>query len=151
MSQSLSKILLHTVFSTKERRPFLRDAELRAELHNYLGGILSNLECQPLLIGGVEDHVHLLFTLSRSQTVAETVKEVKRSSSVWIKAKTDTLGDFAWQNGYGAFSIGLSQLAAAKRYVANQERHHKRIGFQEEYRTFLDRYQVAYDERYVWD
>ena len=100
MAQSLAKIFLHLVFSTKERRPFLRNKPLRDELHRYLGGILTNFECQPLIIGGVEDHVHLLFTHSRTATVADVVKELKRSSSVWLKAKANTnapeLGDFAW-------------------------------------------------------
>ncbi|MEO6789174.1 MAG: transposase [Chthoniobacteraceae bacterium] len=88
MAQSLAKILLHTVFSTKDRRPFLRDEPLREELHRYLGGILTHLDCQPLIIGGVEDHVHLLFALSRTATVADVVKETKRGSSVWLKTKS---------------------------------------------------------------
>src|SRR2546428_2301871 len=104
MAQSLAKILLHLVFSTKERRPFLRDKLLREELHRYLGGILAHLDCQPLIIGGVEDHVHLLFTHSRTATVADVVKELKRGSSVWLKTKSPELADFAWQNGYGVFS-----------------------------------------------
>jgi len=110
MAQSLAKILLHTVFSTKERRPFLRDKSLRDELHRYLGGILGNLDCQSLIIGGVEDHVHLLFTHSRTATVADVVRELKRSSSAWVKAKASDLADFAWQADYGVFSIGQSQV-----------------------------------------
>jgi len=91
MPQSLAKILVHTVFSTKDRRPFLRDRALREELHRYLGGILTNLDCQPLIIGGVEDHVHILSTLSRTGTAAEMVKEVKRGSSLWLKTKSPEL------------------------------------------------------------
>ena len=121
MAQSLAKILLHTVFSTKERRHFFRDELLREELHRYLGGILTNLGCQPLIIGGVEDHVHLLFALSRTATVADVVKELKRSSSVWVKTKSPSLADFAWQNGYGVFSIGQSQVDAARAYIAGQQ------------------------------
>src|SRR5271168_4882265 len=99
MPQSLAKILVHAVFSTKERRPFLRDAALRVELHHYLGGILANLDCQPIIAGGVEDHVHLLCALSRTINVAEMIKEVKRGSSLWIKTRSNDLHDFAWQNG----------------------------------------------------
>ena len=107
MPQSLAKILLHVVFSTKERRPYLRDRDLRGELHRYLGGILGGLDCQPLLIGGVEDHVHILCVLARTCTPAEMIKELKRSSSIWIKNRGADLDEFAWQNGYGIFSIGL--------------------------------------------
>jgi putative transposase len=107
MPQSLAKILVHTVFSTKDRRPFLRDKPLREESHRYIGGILANLDCQPIIIGGVEDHVHLLCALSRTCDPAKMVKEAKRGSSVWIKA---SISDFAWQNGYGIFSIGFSQI-----------------------------------------
>lgn len=151
MPQSLSKILLHTVFSTKDRRPFLQDRELREELHRYLGGILSNLECQPIIVGGVEDHVHLLCALSRTCTPAELVKEVKRGSSIWIKTKSADLQDFSWQNGYGIFSIGFSQVPQLRSYIAGQEEHHQRMSFQDEFRGLLKRYEVDYDERYVWD
>ena len=110
MSQSLAKILLHTIFSTKQRRPFLRDAVLREELHRYLGGILAAQDCQPIIVGGVADHVHLLSTLSRTCEVSTMVKEVKRGSSLWLKSKGAELQEFAWQNGYGVFSVGFSQL-----------------------------------------
>ena len=151
MAQSLAKILLHVVFSTKERRPFLKDPALREELHRYLGGILTNLECQPLIIGGVEDHVHLLFAHSRTATVADVVKELKRGSSVWLKTKSPDLAEFAWQNGYGVFSIGQSQIDDVRAYIAGQEKHHRKISFQEEFRRLLQRYEIAFDERYVWD
>ena len=151
MAQSLAKILLHAVFSTKDRRPFLRDEALREELHRYLGGILTNLDCQPLIIGGVEDHVHLLFALSRTATVADVVKETKRGSSVWLKTKSPALADFAWQNGYGVFSIGQSQVDAARAYIAGQAEHHRKVSFQDELRELLRRYEMEFDERYVWD
>ena len=151
MPQSLAKILVHAVFSTKERRPFLRDALLRDELHRYLGGILANLDCHPIIVGGVEDHVHMLFALSRTSTVAEVVKEVKRSSSLWIKTKSRDLDDFAWQNGYGIFSIGFSQIETVQAYIKNQEEHHRNVTFQDEFRAFLKRYEIECDERYVWD
>jgi REP element-mobilizing transposase RayT len=151
MSQSLSKIIVHLVFSTKERRPFLQDKPLREELHGYLGGILTNLDCQPVGIGGVEDHVHLLFALSRTEALAGVVKELKRSSSIWIKKKSPELRDFAWQGGYGAFSLGMSQIDAACAYVAKQEERHRKVSFQAELRSLLKRYKIEFDERYVWD
>jgi putative transposase len=151
MAQSLAKILVHGVFSTKERRPFLRDAALRLEMHRYVGGILKHLECQPIIVGGVEDHVHLLASLSRTHTAAELVKEVKRSSSLWIKERDASMRDFYWQNGYGVFSIGFSQIEDVRRYIAEQEQHHRRLSFQDEFRLLLKRYEIPFDERYVWD
>ena len=140
--QSLAKILVHTVFSTKDRRPFLRDKPLRDELHRYLGGILTHLECQPIIVGGVEDHVHLLCALSRTCDAAAMVKEVKRGSSLWLKTKSPDLADFAWQNGYGIFSIGFSQIEAVREYIAGQEEHHRKVSFQDEFRQLLRRYEI---------
>ncbi len=151
MPKSLAKILVHTVFSTKDRRPFLRDKLLRQELHCYLGGILAQLECQPILFGGAEDHVHLLCALSRTCEASAMVREVKRGSTLWLKSKDQTLNDFSWQNGYGIFSIGFSQIAAARKYITEQECHHRKISFQDEYREFLKRYEIEWDERHVWD
>lgn len=151
MPQSLAKILVHTVFSTKDRQPFLRDQALREETHRYLGGILTHLGCQPLIIGGVEDHMHLLFDLTRTDALADIIKEVKRGSSVWLKTKSPALADFAWQNGYGAFSIGNSQVDDLRTYIAGQEEHHRKSSFQDEYRRMLQLYEIEFDERYVWD
>jgi putative transposase len=151
MPQSLAKILVHTVFSTKDRRPFLHDQTLREELHRYLGGILMNLDCQPIIVGGVEDHVHLLCALSRTCNAAEMVKEVKRSSSLWIKTKSADLQNFAWQNGYGIFSVGFSQIESVREYIAGQDEHHRKVSFEDEFRQFLKRYEIEFDERYVWD
>jgi REP element-mobilizing transposase RayT len=151
MPQSLAKILVHTVFSTKERRPFLRDRALREELHRYLGGILANLDCQPIIVGGVQDHVHFLCALSRTCEAAELIKEVKRGSSLWVKTKSAELRDFAWQNGYGIFSIGFSQIASVRDYIATQEEHHRKVSFQDEFCQLLRRYEIEFDERYVWD
>src|SRR5882724_3890058 len=109
MSQSPAKILVHTVFSTKDRGPFFRDKALREELHRYLGGILNNLDCVPIIVGGAEDHIHMLSSLSRTCNAAEMAKESKRGSSLWLKTKNPALQSFAWQNGYGIFSIGFSQ------------------------------------------
>lgn len=151
MAQSLAKILLHLVFSTKERQPFLRDIVLREEVHRYLGGILAQLDCQPLIIGGVEDHVHLLYAHSRTTTIADVVKELKRGSSVWLKSKAPSLAGFAWQGGYGVFSVGQSQVDDVRTYIGGQEEHHRKISFQDEFRRLLQRYEIAFDERYVWD
>jgi REP element-mobilizing transposase RayT len=151
MAQSLAKILLHIVFSTKDRRPFLRDKNIRDELHHYLGGVLNQLDCQPIIIAGVENHVHCLCSLSRTCEAAEMIKEVKRSSSLWLKTKDPQLHDFAWQNGYGIFSIGFSQIETVRSYIAKQEEHHRKISFQDEFRKLLRCYEIEFDERYVWD
>jgi REP element-mobilizing transposase RayT len=151
MPQSLAKTLVHTAFSTKDRRPFLRDKPLREELHPYMGGILANHGCQPLILGGVEDHVHILSTLSRTCEPSEMVKEVKRGSSIWLKSKGPDLGDFTWQNGYGIFFIGFSQVEVVRKYIADQENHHRKVTFQDELRELLRRYEIEFDERYVWD
>ena len=151
MPQSLAKILVHTVFSTKDRHPLLHDKTLREEMHRYLGGILVNLDCQPIIVGGVTDHVHFLCALSRTCEVAAMVKEVKRGSSVWVKTKGPDLANFAWQNGYGIFSIGFSQIESVRLYIAGQEEHHRQLTFQDEFRVLLKRYEIEFDERYVWD
>jgi REP element-mobilizing transposase RayT len=151
MPQSLAKILVHTIFSTKERRPFLRDKLLREELHRYIGGILARHDCQPLIIGGTEDHIHMLSTLPRTDNAADMVKEAKRGSSLWLKTKSPDLRDFAWQNGYGIFSVGFSQVESIRQYIAGQEEHHRKVSFQDEYRGFLKRYEIEFDERFVWD
>jgi len=151
MSQSLSRIIIHTIFSTKERRPFLCDRALREELHRYIGGILAKLDCKPIIVGGAEDHVQCLSTLSRTMAPAEMVKEVKRGSSVWFKTKGPDLEEFGWQNGYGIFSIGFSQVDDVRGYIARQEEHHRKVSFQDEFRQFLRRYEIEFDERYVWD
>ena len=151
MAQSLAKILLHVGFSTKERRPFFRDRAFRDEMHRYLGGIPKGLDCPPVIVGGVEDHVHLLCVLSRTCAPADMVKELKRSSSLWIKKRAPEFADFAWQNGYGIFSIGYSQIEEVRRYIAGQDAHHRKLTFQDEFRRLLQRYDEAFDEAYVWD
>ena len=129
----------------------MRDKTLRDELHNYIGGILNKLDCQPVIVGGVEDHMHLLCALSRTCQASDMIKEVKRGSSLWLKAKSMDLHDFSWQSGYGIFSIGFSQIEAVRGYIARQEEHHRKVSFQDEFRELLRRYEIDFDEKYVWD
>ncbi|HWW01982.1 MAG TPA: transposase [Candidatus Acidoferrum sp.] len=149
MPQSLSKILVHLIFSTKHREPLIGPV-IRPRLHAYIVGILDNLKSPSLQTGGVADHVHILCALSRTISSAKLLEEVKKSSSKWMKDDGGVPG-FSWQAGYGAFSIGESQADDVIRYIQNQEEHHRKVTFQDEFRRFLDRYRVAYDERYVWD
>jgi REP element-mobilizing transposase RayT len=151
MPQSLSAVYIHLVFSTKERRPFLRDKAMREELHAELGGISKTLECAPLLIGGVDDHVHLLCRFGRSITQAEWVKEIKRVSNTWLKEQGREYADFEWQGGYSDFSVSQSNLEQVRTYIANQEEHHKKTSFQDELRALLRKHEIEFDERYLWD
>jgi REP element-mobilizing transposase RayT len=149
MPQSLSQILIHVVFSTKHRARFLHP-EFRDELYPYLATTARNHNCPTHKIGGTEDHVHIACSLSRTIAVADLVRELKTDSSAWLKTKGPSLESFAWQNGYGVFSIGQAQLDQLRQYIANQEEHHRRLSFQEEFRGWLKRYGIQYDERYVW-
>jgi REP element-mobilizing transposase RayT len=148
--QSLSSILIHLVFSTKHREPLIVP-EVEAELHAYLAAIFRECHSPALLINGTSNHVHILFALSRRVAVADLVEEVKKRSSKWIKTKGSELKNFQWQSGYGAFSIGQSNVVALKNYIAGQKEHHRHKSFEEEYRNFLEKYGVAYDEKYLWD
>ena len=150
MPQSLSSVLVHLIFSTKNRWPFITP-KIEKELHPYMASIFRALKSPSLTIGGCDDHVHILFSLARTINIAELVEEVKTDSSKWIKTKSLDFRKFQWQRGYGAFSIGQSQVPALKRYIARQRIHHQRVTFQDEYRKFLESYGIAYDERYVWD
>jgi REP-associated tyrosine transposase len=151
MPQSLSAVYIHLVFSTKERRPFLRDRATREDLHAYLGGISKTLDCPPLIVGGIEDHVHILSRFGRTITQADWVKELKRISNLWLKDRGLSYKDFQWQGGYSDFSVSQSNLERVRRYIANQEAHHRKIGFQDELRSLLRRHNIEWDERYVWD
>ncbi len=151
MPQSLATVHIHLVFSTKGRIPFLRDSGLRGEMHAYLGGVSGNLDCPPTIVGGPEDHVHVLGHLSRTVSLADWAKEIKRVSSGWIKEREPKLRDFAWQAGYGAFAVSVSNLDRVRTYIAEQEKHHRKLSFQDEYRAFLRKHGVDWDERYVWD
>ncbi len=151
MPQSLANVLVHLVFSTKDRRADLKGRELREEMHRYLAGISAKLECPAITTGGADDHVHLLGRLSRTTALADWVKELKRASSLWAKTKDPQWGLFQWQAGYGAFSVSQSQSARVQRYIDSQEEHHRRLSFQDEFRALLRRHGIAFDEQYVWD
>ena len=144
MPQSLANVIIHLVFSTKDRRAFF-DPDIRAELHAYLAAVARNAGCDGSRVGGTADHVHLLFILPATQSLAATVQKLKGSSSHWMGK------DFSWQEGYGAFSVSPSQVAVVKTYIRGQEQHHRKLSFQDEFRLLLKRYELAYDERYVWD
>lgn len=151
MAQSLANVAVHLVFSIKDRLPLLADDALRSEMHKLLGGASKTLDCQTLIVGGVEDHIHLLGRLSRTITIADWVKELKRVTSIWIKQREPTLSEFKWQSGYGAFSVSKSESGRVFKYIENQAEHHRRCDFKTEYRLLLNRHEIAYDERYVWD
>jgi REP element-mobilizing transposase RayT len=151
MPQSLSAVYLHLVFSTKDRCPFLRDKAVRDALHAYMGGVSKTLDCPPLIVGGVEDHVHLLCRFARTITQAEWVKELKRISNGWLKEQGRDYADFEWQGGYADFSVSQSNLEQVKQYIASQEEHHRKTTFQDELRSLLRKHEIEFDERYVWD
>ena len=150
MAQSLAKVYVHLIFSTKNRKPVLAD-EIREELHKVMGGALNNMGCQSLIVGFVEDHVHVLFMLSRTRSLSDVIGKLKSTSSSWIKSQNPTLANFEWQAGYGAFSVSHSNVESVREYIRNQKEHHKSESFQDEFRRFLIRYEVEYDERYIWD
>ena len=150
MPQSLAKILVHLIFSTKSREPVLHD-DVRPELHKYLAKILKEFDSPAILINSVEDHVGILFSHSKNHALIKIVEELKKNSSKWIKTKSTQYARFHWQNGYGAFSVSQSNAKTVEDYIANQAEHHRCKTFQEEYREFLNKYEVVFDERYVWD
>lgn len=150
MPLSLSFVLIHVIFSTKDRLPLLDDAVCPA-LHAYLATIARNFGCECYRVGGVADHVHLAIRLDRTKTVAKVVEELKASSSKWLKSQSQELSKFAWQRGYGAFSVGPAVLEALVRYIDGQEAHHRKRDFEEEFRAFLKKYGVKFGEQYLWD
>ncbi|HEY2572817.1 MAG TPA: IS200/IS605 family transposase, partial [Verrucomicrobiaceae bacterium] len=133
MSQSLARIVLHLVFSTKNRVAWLTDVAARHELHAYMAGILKKLECPAILINGVADHVHVLSQLSRTFAVCDLLEELKKNSSRWIKRQGANYSDFHWQAGYGAFSVSESNVPQVRKYIAEQDQHHRKITFQDEF------------------
>ncbi len=150
MSQSLAKNLIHLVFSTKDRVQFIQD-EFRADLHDYAGGILRDLDSPALLMNSVADHIHVLFNLHKTKAMSDVIMELKRGTSIWVKDQKSRYGHFYWQAGYGAFSVSQSAVETVKEYIADQESHHSRRTFQDEFRLLLDRHEIPFDERYVWE
>ena len=151
MPQSFTCLLFHIVFATKERRPWLDEA-VRPALFAYLGGIARESGAAALLVNGTADHVHLLVQVPAKLAAAELVRLLKANSSLWLHrehAATHRL--FAWQNGYGAFSVSASGQAAVERYIANQETHHRRMSFEQEFVGLLKKHGIRYDERYLWE
>jgi len=148
MAQSLAKVAVHLIFSTKDRRPLIAEA-VQEKLDAYMTGALRNMDCPSIIVKSVEDHIHVLFFLSRNHALSMIVKELKVESSKWMKRQG--LDGFRWQGGYGAFSVSQSRIESVKKYIADQEAHHRKVTFEEEFRRFLKRHQVEYDERYVWD
>jgi REP element-mobilizing transposase RayT len=151
MPQSLSQMLIHVVFSTKHRQPFITE-KIEPELHAYIAKILYD-ECYSpaLIIGGDKDHIHILLALSRIWTIAKIVEVIKKRSSKWIKTKGEEFHNFQWQSGYGAFSVSPSGAETVKKYIANQRELHRRRTYQDEFRAFLKKHEIDYDEKYVWD
>ncbi|MCZ6768691.1 MAG: IS200/IS605 family transposase [Acidobacteria bacterium] len=150
MSQSLSSLIFHLVFSTKHRRRRI-SRELQPQLHKFIAGTLRSNQSKLLAAGGMPDHLHLLVSLARQMSVSVAVREIKSNSSRWIHESCPKLRRFAWQNGYSAFSVSFSQLEPVKQYIENQEQHHRKRTFREELLFLLKRHRVEYDQRYLWD
>ena len=150
MAQSLAFLLVHVIFSTKDRVAVL-DEPLRPELFAYLATVIRNAGSECYRAGGVADHVHLAIRLSRTGNVSDLVKDIKASSSKWLKTKSPDLAEFEWQKGYGAFSVGPKDLNALIAYIDAQKEHHAKQDFQDEFRAFLRKYGVEFDERYLWE
>lgn len=150
MSQSLVKNLIHLVYSTRDRRPLITDS-VRDGLFAYQAGIFKQWDSPALVIGGVEDHVHALFSLSKNHALKTIIEEVKKSSSKWMKTQGSSFQNFYWQTGYGAFSVSQSSVEAVMHYIETQAEHHKKLTFQDELRALFQRHGIAFDERYVWE
>ena len=150
MAHTFTSLLTHFIFSTKDRRPYL-DADLRPRLFPYMGGILTELGATPLLINGPDDHVRALASMPVTLSVADAMRVLKTNSSRWVHEQWPQRQAFAWQTGYGAFSVSRSNANEVERYIAGQEEHHRRVTFQEEFKAFLKRHGIAFDERYVWE
>lgn len=150
MAQTLVSLMVHVIFSTKNREPFIT-SEIESELFAYVGGILRNHESRLLDAGGTADHVHLLISQSKNVSLSSLMKDVKKDSSSWIKTKGSQFRNFHWQDGYGAFSIGKSDVPELHKYIAGQKEHHRKRSFKEELIAFLEEYGIACDERYLWN
>lgn len=150
MAQTLFSCYIHVVFSTKGRFPFISE-EIEDELYAYIGGIIRNHKCVLLIAGGTSNHLHLLISLSKNILIPDVIGAVKRDSSKWLKTQSKMLSKFAWQDGYSAFSVGHTQLETVKKYIAGQKAHHKQSLFEDEMRRFYTKYEIDFDEHFVWD
>jgi putative transposase len=150
MPQSLAKIYVHAIFSTKNREPLLHD-DWRDELFRVIGGTANNLGCQSLIVGGIVDHVHILFKLGRTIAIADAIGKIKSTSSLWVNQHHPNVTPFHWQAGYAAFSVSQSNVPAVRVYIQNQAQHHAKRSFEDELREWMRRYEIEWDERYVWD
>lgn len=150
MGQSLVQNYLHIIFSTKHREPLIH-ASYEQDLHAYIGGICNELDCTPIKIGGYTDHIHILCTLSKNIALVKLIAAIKADSSKWMKTKDLSLSNFYWQTGYGAFSVNPTDVDSVIAYIGAQHVHHAKYTFQDEYRAFLKKYKIAYNEEYVWD
>jgi putative transposase len=150
MPQSLVRNLIHVVFSTKNRVDLITP-EIENGLFGYMHGIVENNSSKLILANGTPNHVHLLISIGKIVSVSELIGDVKRDSSVWIKQQYAKFGNFYWQEGYGAFSVGQTEDEMVTKYIANQKEHHRTKDYKTELRGFLKKYQIEYDERYVWD
>ena len=149
MSQSYSSLLIHIVFSTKNRENIITP-DIQGELYSYVATICKANKSPLLKIGGMQDHIHILLSLSRLVAIAKLVMDIKTNSSKWLKTKDDKFTDFAWQKGYGAFTLGQSAIKQCADYIANQAEHHKTISFENEFLNFLEKYQIKYNQKYIW-
>jgi putative transposase len=149
MAHTYTSLLIHVIFSTSGRAPLLTDA-IRLDVHAYLGGILRELDAVPIAIGGTADHVHLLTRMPANLALADCLRVVKTNSSRWVKERWPQQRKFAWQGGYGAFSVSESRRAVVIRYIRDQAQHHRRISFQDEFLALLKNHRVEFDERYIW-
>lgn len=150
MPQSFACLHHHLIFSTKNRAPLIT-ADLQPRLFDYVGGILRSEGCALAAAGGMPDHVHLLVSLDRKMSVSDTLRIVKANSSRWVHESCPALSGFAWQVGYGAFAVSYSHLDRVKAYLSQQAEHHREMTFQEEFIAYMQRHEIEYDERYLWD
>ncbi len=155
MAQSLSNVLLHLVYSTKNREEYLEDENLQKELYAYTSTALKTFDCKSIIIGGTSNHIHILFAMTRTKSISDVIKHTKKETSKWIKTKSlnydKILSNFSWQAGYGIFSVSSSQKENVINYIKTQKEHHKKMSFKEELIAFYKKNDIEYDERYIWE
>ncbi len=149
MAHTYTSLLFHCVFSTKERRPWI-DADLQGRLWPYLGGIAAENRMKAFAVGGTNDHVHMVLSVPSTMPVSKAMQLIKGGSSKWIHNTFPKHRGFAWQEAYGAFSIGVSQVSATRKYIENQAEHHRKTSFQDEFVAFLKKHEIQYDPKYIW-